>query len=200
MSPKQQLRIELKRQRSSLSEIVQQQESQKICTRLSALAAFQAANRIALYFKASGEVDLSVLWQEALRLNKSCYFPCLMQDKSLCFLPADNKTPLKQNSYQIFEPQLDFDQAVAVEHLDLIIMPLLAFDRLGTRLGMGAGYYDRTLKDKKAPLLIGVAYPFQEVSAIDRDPWDIPLDLVVTPDMTLDIRPKIRQNRKFGAY
>ena len=59
-------------------------------------------------------------------------------------------------------------------------MPLVAFDADCTRIGMGAGYYDRTLENKKRCFLIGVAHQFQYVDYIEPQPWDVPLDAVIT--------------------
>ena len=70
--------------------------------------------------------------------------------------------------------------------LDLVLMPLVAFDKAGNRLGMGKGYYDRSLKilnHRKAwrrPRLTGIAYEFQRVDKIDNEPWDIPLQFALT--------------------
>lgn len=66
---------------------------------------------------------------------------------------------------------------------DVILMPLLGFDRHGTRLGYGGGYYDRTLAAlKKRPRLIGFAFALQEIDTIPRDTHDVPLDLIITED------------------
>ena len=59
-------------------------------------------------------------------------------------------------------------------------MPVLGFDQWGTRLGMGAGYYDRTLATSRSALLVGVAYEFQRLDYIEAQPWDVPLSLIIT--------------------
>ena len=70
--------------------------------------------------------------------------------------------------------------------LDMIFVPLVAFDLNGFRIGMGSGYYDRTfekkleIKDMKSPVLIGLAYEFQKQECLNHQPWDVPLDMVVT--------------------
>lgn len=156
--------------------------SHQIRSRILALDSYKKANHIALYFAIQGEIDLSSLWHHAFLEGKSCYFPVLQEDLTLAFLPATPSSPLKKNPYQIPEPDLDLDYSIPIETLDLIIAPLLAFDLQCTRLGMGAGYYDRTLKNKTHKQLIGVAFPFQLVDFIEPQPWDIPLDAVVTPD------------------
>ena len=68
-------------------------------------------------------------------------------------------------------------RAKNVDQLDLLIMPLLACDHLGTRMGMGGGYYDRTLARCPArPFRVGLAYDFQQVERLQRQVWDQPLD------------------------
>jgi 5-formyltetrahydrofolate cyclo-ligase len=70
--------------------------------------------------------------------------------------------------------------------LDVILMPLVAFDGQGNRLGMGAGYYDRTLaflrhrRHWRKPRIIGLAYEFQRMPALPAEPWDVPLDGIIT--------------------
>lgn len=133
-----------------------------------------------MYHASRGEVSLDLLWQSAPLQGKFCYFPAITQEKTLLFLPATPKTPFENNRYGIAEPAVSKDQARAIEELDLIIMPLVAFDDKGTRLGMGAGYYDKTLANHKKALLIGVAYEFQHTLYIEPQPWDVKLDAVVT--------------------
>lgn len=70
-----------------------------------------------------------------------------------------------------------------LDSIDVVLMPLVAFDRKGTRLGMGAGYYDRLLatgNQSGAPLRVGVAYQCQQAPELPREPWDVPLHAVVT--------------------
>ena len=85
-----------------------------------------------------------------------------------------------ENRYGIKEPDIGREHALTPEQIDLIFIPLVVVDQRGTRLGMGAGYYDRTLAHYRSPLLVGVAYEFQRQSFIEAQPWDIPLNLVIT--------------------
>lgn len=84
-------------------------------------------------------------------------------------------------------------QEVTVAALDVLLMPLLGFDRSGVRLGSGAGYYDRALAHRgprvNSPLLVGIAFATQEFECLPRDSWDVPLDAVVTENGWLDIPP-----------
>lgn len=156
--------------------------SSTVCQNIQSLEAFRHARRIALYQAANGEIDLSDLWKKAPYQGKFCYFPALNEDKTLSFLPATPVTSFKKNRFDIAEPDIDKNTAIAPEAIDVIFMPLVGFDTKGTRLGMGAGYYDRTFSQCKRPLLIGVAYDFQRLEYIEPQAWDIPMDAVITPD------------------
>lgn len=174
------LRTTMKQVRTTLSISYQASSSNQVCNRIRTLEQYRRAKRIALYFSVNGEIDLSALWNSAPMQGKFCYFPALNEDETLSFLPATPSTTFNDNKYGIPEPDVSHDLAIPVEELDLIIMPLVAFDIRCTRLGMGSGYYDRTLKDKKTGNFFGVAYQFQRVDFIREDPWDVPLDAVIT--------------------
>lgn len=175
------LRDTMKQIRAKVSVAYRSTASNQICTRIRSLEQYRQAKRIALYFAVQGEIDLEPLWNSAPLQGKFCYFPVLNEDNlTLSFLPATPTTHFKKNRYGIPEPDVSHDLAIPVEELDLILMPLVAFDARCTRLGMGAGYYDRTFQDKTNCTLFGVAYQFQRVEYIQPHPWDIPLDAVIT--------------------
>ena len=101
----------------------------------------------------------------------------------MTFVPL--RAPYRPNRYGIAEPSRT-DGALTARWMDVVILPLVAFDASGTRLGSGAGYYDRALeylalrKTWRRPRLIGFAYDFQCVPALERKRWDVPLPLIVT--------------------
>jgi 5-formyltetrahydrofolate cyclo-ligase len=174
------LRSTIKQVRYKTSAAYCSTSSNQICARIRTLEQYRRAKSIALYFAVNGEVDLTALWSSAPLQGKFCYFPALNEQLTLSFLPATPSTPFRKNRYEIPEPDVSFDLAIPAEELDLIIMPLVAFDMRCTRLGMGAGYYDRTLENKQHGLLFGAAFQFQQVDFIEPQPWDIPLDAVIT--------------------
>lgn len=171
----------MKLTRSGLPAAYRIKASQQIAKRIQALEPYRQAKKIALYCAANNEVDLSFLWSSAPLHGKLCYFPVLNPDATLAFVPATPATPFKKNKYNILEPDVSLNEAIALNELDLIILPLVAFDRSGTRLGMGAGCYDRTLAGKTHGPLFGVGYSFQLQDFIAPEPWDVPLDAVITP-------------------
>lgn len=175
------LRNTMKLIRSNLNLNYQSTASKQVCNQIKTLESYRKAKRIALYFAVNGEIDLSTIWNSAPMQGKFCYFPVLNDENgTLEFLPATPKTHFKKNRFGIPEPDVEKNQAIPIEQLDLILTPLVAFDVDCTRLGMGAGYYDKTLAQKKNGLFIGVAYQFQCVSFIEPQAWDVPLDAVAT--------------------
>ncbi|STY30538.1 5-formyltetrahydrofolate cyclo-ligase [Legionella wadsworthii] len=176
------LRETMKQIRSKISVSYRATASNQVCTRIRFLEQFRYANKIALYFAVNGEIDLEELWKHALLQEKTCYFPVLNEKNlTLSFLPATPDTPFQKNRFGINEPDVSPDLAIAVEDLDLVLVPLVAFDVRCNRLGMGAGYYDRTFKGKENCPLYGVAYQFQRVDDfLEPEPWDIQLNAVIT--------------------
>jgi len=174
------IRNTMKQVRSNLSLTYGTASSKQICTRIRALEEYRYAKRIALYHSVNGEIDLSAIWESAPLQGKFCYFPVLQEDLSLLFLPATPVTVFKKNKYGIPEPDVSPDLAIDPDELDLIFIPLVAFDARCNRLGMGAGCYDRTLANKKRCKLFGVGYQFQRIDFIEANSWDIPLNAVIT--------------------
>ena len=151
------------------------------------------ARRLAFYMASDGELDPDGLMTLAANDDKICYLP-VMSDRLLRWRSAplifQQFDPLSDtlvvNRFGILEPAYNPTAVIRPEMLDVIFMPLVGFDRHGNRLGMGQGFYDRTLahlqRRFRRPKLIGLAFSLQEVERIDRQPWDIGLDAVVTEE------------------
>ena len=173
--------------RKKLSSEFQSQSGKQLVERCTQLPEIHASQKIALYLSADGELDtaplISWLWQQ----GKSVYLPVIhpFSKGHLLFLKYDEHTPLVNNRYNIAEPKLDAQQVAPVANLDLIFTPLVAFDHSGQRLGMGGGYYDRTLaswfSSGKGAKPIGLAHDCQQVETLPTEAWDIPLPKIVTP-------------------
>jgi 5-formyltetrahydrofolate cyclo-ligase len=166
--------------RSKLPKHFQETTSDHICRRITEIKAYRQAKRIALYQPVNGEIDLSAIWKSAPLQGKYCYFPVITEALTLIFLPATPKICFQKNRFGILEPDVDPQLAIPIEELDVIFMPLVGFDIYGTRLGMGKGYYDRSLAEQAYKTRIGVAYEFQKQAFINPEPWDITLSMVVT--------------------
>lgn len=135
------------------------------------------------------ELDALPLIQALWQANKACYLPLVStpEEKKLCFALYEEGMKLELNRYRVLEPAGP-SQILSGPGLDVILLPLLAFDNKGNRLGTGGGYYDRTFAftlergrtQEKKPRLLGLAYELQRVEKIPRDDYDVPLDGVVT--------------------
>lgn len=181
------LRKQLKRQRAALSVGEQKQHSALAIKRLQHSNVFRSAKNIAIYLPVRGEMDPTRLTHSGRR-SQNFYLPVLSLYKphGLVFVRWDKTTRFRQNRFRIPEPLIKRNQLKSPRQMDLVVMPLLAFDEQGSRLGMGGGYYDRSFAFKKTagrqkkPLLLGFAYQFQQVSRLPRQAWDVPLDAIVT--------------------
>ena len=167
-----------KRQALPLAQQINAQAA--ILAHLNALAVYQQAQHIAFYHAITGEIDLSPLLSTALDNRINCYLPHVNTNHTLSFLPLTATTHMRLNRYGIPEPDVPITQAISPQAIDLMCIPLLAYDTLGHRLGHGGGYYDRTLAHTRPGCLLGVAYSVQCQPLLPTDPWDITLDGVVT--------------------
>ncbi|MFA5684324.1 MAG: 5-formyltetrahydrofolate cyclo-ligase [Lysobacteraceae bacterium] len=148
------------------------------------LPALSRPGRIAGYWACDGELPLHPLL--AGRPPFTFLLPRLMPGKRLAFAPWRPGDPIIANRYGIPEPDLAPQRCLPPEMLDIVLTPLVAFDRAGHRLGSGGGYYDRSFAFLRArprparPLLVGVGYAVQEVPALVAREWDVGLDAVVS--------------------
>jgi 5-formyltetrahydrofolate cyclo-ligase len=182
------LRKQLRAQRRALSPDEHQQSSRRVVSCVITLDCFTNAQHIAGYFAHDGEPDLSALFEQAFALGKRVYLPVLNDEPRgpLLFAPYHTDTPLTPNRFGIPEPRVAREDGLAAQALDLVLTPLVAFAVDGTRLGMGGGYYDRTFAFRcdpaypPKPHLLGLAFELQKVPDLPRQPWDVPLDEIVT--------------------
>lgn len=181
------LRQIMRERRRAISQNVAKSAAEKLATNLLNLPFLLNCQHIGIYFANDGEIDTAPLIEKLCALNKICYLPTLesLISKQLAFVRYHPKDPLKLNRYKIPEPHIS-DKSIRSPHLlDLVLLPLVAFDTQGWRLGMGGGYYDRTFEFTKEPsvfkpLLVGLAYDFQCVEQIEAASWDVPLYRIVT--------------------
>ncbi len=182
------LRRELRRQRAALSREQQTQAAVMIARQLIHCRWFRSARHIAAYIPYRGEVDPMPIVDMARLAGKRLYLPRIhrYRPRRLDFLPWTPQTRLSPNRFGILEPQGVRVDTIPITRLDLVLTPLLGFDRQGRRLGMGGGYYDASfafLRQRRhwhKPYLVGLAYEFQGLEALPSRPWDIPLTAVIT--------------------
>lgn len=182
-----QIRKTVRAKRNALSSLAQTIAAQDIVEQIQKLPQFQSAQNIALYLSADGELDTHPLIELCWSRNKNVYLPVLHPFSAghLLFIHYTHETKMVENRFSIQEPQLDKTKVLPINQLDIIFTPLVAFDSTGQRLGMGGGYYDRSLenwyKTGKGALPIGIAHDCQQVNMIPSEKWDIPLPTIVTP-------------------
>lgn len=149
------------------------------------------SKHIAIYLSNDGELDTSLLIKELWNLNHAVYLPIIhpFNGANLLFQRYEKNSPMRANRYGILEPKLNCSQICPLPALDYLLMPLVAFDKQGNRLGMGGGFCDRTLarlheQNWQKPQLIGLAHECQLVDALPIESWDVPLKTIITPDKT----------------
>ncbi len=188
MADRKEIRRRMRARRAALNRAQRHQAALLICRLCATTRTFLSSRRIACYFPCNGEVDLLPLVEQAWAMGKRCYLPVLngRSRNRLLFAPFHKDDDLYKNHLGIPEPAISRRHCLTARQLDLILTPLVAFDEAGHRLGMGGGYYDRTLAFLNLrhcwikPRVFGVAYDFQRVRHIEPEPWDVPLHGVIT--------------------
>lgn len=193
MQNRQQLRTEIRRRRMALTASEQQQAATALVKRVLGQPTLMAQQHVALYLSNDGEINTAPLIQALLAAGKNLYLPVLHPFASgyLLFQHYQAQTPLQPNRFGIAEPVLNCAEVKPVPELEVIFTPLVAFDSQGQRLGMGGGFYDRTLAQlpvNHTTAIVGLAHSCQQVAAVPVEPWDQPLDAIVTPDHYFQFR------------
>lgn len=185
MDTRQLTRKNLKQQRANIRSSEQKKASAIINAQLSQHPIFLRSQTIAGYKAIQHEIDPSALFHEAWQHKKICYLPVL-QDQQLIFCVYQADTLLKKNQFNILEPPSLLNNCIAASDLDLVLVPLIGFTEQGQRLGMGAGFYDRSFAfllnspRPARPFLLGLAYEWQKLDAFNEKDWDVPLNAVIT--------------------
>jgi 5-formyltetrahydrofolate cyclo-ligase len=182
------LRRRLRETRRGISGSEQRRHAQALARRLARHPIFLKARRIGIYWPADGEIDPRPLLQLRHAKAKRWHLPVLRTHpkSGLWFLSYRPGEAMQGNRFGIPEPARRSSRQRHAQGLDLLIIPLVGFDAACNRLGMGGGFYDRSLRylshhrHWRRPHLIGVAHECQHVPSLPVCPWDVPLDLVVT--------------------
>jgi 5-formyltetrahydrofolate cyclo-ligase len=191
------IRQQIRSARRALSDEQQKIASEKLLLRLIKLDKVQNAEKIAISLAFDGEIQTLPFIEWCWENNKQVYLPVIhpFNKGHLLFLLYTAKTTMFINQYGIPEPKLNVQLICPVKELDLIFTPLVAFDKQGNRIGMGGGYYDRTLapwfSQQTGPYPIGLAHDCQQVIELPTESWDVPLPQIITPSMSYYFRTKI---------
>jgi len=177
------IRRELRARRAALRPGERLAAADAVARQLAGQTGFLEPGYVGGYWAVNGELPLHAV-QLRLAPGQVWCLPIVQADGGLRFGPWRAGDPTVANRYGIPEPALAPESTLAPEQLQLVLMPLLGFDRRGGRLGMGGGYYDRSFAFRRErpapPTLVGIGYACQEIPALDHQDWDVGLDAVVT--------------------
>lgn len=176
----QEIRQRLRKRRREISPEIQDICANHLLEQFLLYFSLKKFQQIAAYFAFEGEINPALIVEHLWSMQKKVYMPVLNDNsKTMQFAKYQKNTVLKPNRFGIPEPLTD--ERLSAQSLDLILLPLVAFDKKGNRLGMGAGFYDATLKLLKSkPRLIGLGYDFQCVDHITNKESDVMLDGILT--------------------
>ena len=180
--------------RNQLSTREQSNHAATLAKQVCRQATFLRSHRIACYLANDGEIDPKNIMQTAWKLRKHVYLPVLSPFQSkLYFAPYAEGMDMEINRFGINEPACRPLNWICAWQLDLMLLPLVAFDENGNRLGMGGGFYDRSLAYRASrthslrPTLIGLAHELQREDQLTMNSWDIPLDMIATEQRVIRI-------------
>lgn len=182
------LRRLLRQTRRTLSPLEQKRAARDLYRQLAHHPLFRRARHVALYLPEDGEIDPRPLLREAQKRGKATYLPVLKAwpPTRMVFQRLRPGEKLVRNRFRILEPRANGSQQRPVWTLDLVLLPLVGFDEDGGRLGMGGGFYDRSLayrarrKNWQKPTLLGLAHECQKVDRLPLASWDVRLQATVT--------------------
>ncbi|CRL62092.1 5-formyltetrahydrofolate cyclo ligase [Proteus vulgaris] len=180
------IRKAIRQKRRLLTSQQQQQAAHQLCERVLSHPKVQHAHTLALFLSFDGEIDTSPLISQLWEMKKQICLPVLhpFHRYHLLFLRYTPTTILVKNRFAISEPPLNVNAVIPPDDIDIIFTPLVAFDAQGQRLGMGGGFYDRTLENwqQKSFYPIGLAHTCQQVEHLPIANWDVPLPEIITPE------------------
>lgn len=183
---RQSLRRTLRTRRRQLTQKQQQSASQRLFLKLIKHPALLQARTLAVYLASDGEIDLSNFIAWAWRKKKQVYLPVITGKTNMKFRSFTPTSTLARNHFKLLEPTRG--ALIKPWEIDVVLTPLVGFDRCGKRLGMGGGFYDRCFAfmqnpqqpSFKMPQLIGTAHSCQEVAQLSTEIWDIALQEIMT--------------------
>jgi 5-formyltetrahydrofolate cyclo-ligase len=185
---RQQLRRQMRQLRRLLSPSARDEAHRQFARYLSGSYRLRPKQRVGVYIAYGHEADLHYVIDVARRRGCLLYLPVItdFRHSRMRFVRYRTDSAMRVNRYGIAEPDPRHAEVIPARKLDLILLPLVAFDERGWRLGSGAGYYDRALHHLRTgrrwrrPKLIGVGYECQRVARLQPDSWDVPLDGMLT--------------------
>jgi 5-formyltetrahydrofolate cyclo-ligase len=182
-------RLQIRAKRRAISPEQQRNAANALTERVLAQPQIAAAKTVSAYLSFDGEIDTLPLIKRLWQQGKTVVLPLLhpFSQGHLLFQRYQPDTEIRQNQQGTLEPKLAVSEIIPLAQLDILFIPLVAFDQQGQRLGMGGGFYDRTLQNWQQHNLlpIGLAHDCQCIPNIPVEAWDIPLPLIITPTTTV---------------
>jgi 5-formyltetrahydrofolate cyclo-ligase len=172
--------------RASLSDELRHALSSRAVRNVCMSGAFLSARTIACYISTGPELDTSGIFFRAWQMQKRIFAPVTERNRKLTFRETRPDSSLSKNSFGLWQPARG--ATLDARRFDLVIAPVVAFDEMGNRIGMGGGYYDRTfgfLQNRSKclrPRFAGIAFECQKVPEIKANSWDVPLWRIFTED------------------
>jgi 5-formyltetrahydrofolate cyclo-ligase len=169
--------------------------AQNLVAQLERIPEFLIDRDVAGYWAVAGELPLLAVIAGLRARGQQYWLPIVGDAGQLAFAAWQPGIEIAANRFGIPEPVVDASERAQPADLDVVLLPLLGFDRRGNRLGFGGGYYDRSFAFLRAragagkPLLVGIGYAMQEVDAIEPMPWDVRLDYIATDRELVDLTP-----------
>jgi 5-formyltetrahydrofolate cyclo-ligase len=195
------LRKELRAKRRSLTPAEHALRSNLAASAVTRMPQFKAGARVALYLPFDREANTAALLVAARRRGVGIFVPVVtdLRHRRISFYPLSGKT--RRGVFGISVPHRN-GRPTAPRWFDLIVVPLVAIDGAGHRLGMGGGFYDRALSFRRerrqwmGPRLVGLGFDCQRVDTVFADPWDVRLDAVATESGRKDFPRGIRAGQQ----
>lgn len=187
------LKEEMLRKRNALSKSEIEEKSRIIREKLNSLPEFKKSKNILIYASFNNEVDTKILISELLEnKEKNVLIPFVEKNNPVLQLSVlNNLDDLEPKTFGILEPKKDKIKNFDINKLDLVIVPGIAFDKNGHRIGYGYGYYDRFLgKLGRKAKKIGLCYDFQLIDKIPEEKHDVPMDFIVTEKRIINCAKK----------
>lgn len=188
---KNEIRSFMKRLRNETPIALRNEYSSKIHERLFTLNEFKESNKLFTFVSFGSEVNTTSIIDRALQMNKEVYVP-KVEANSMEFYRINSIEGLVRSKFGILEPDSDklhkYTSSQSDKGKGLILLPGLAFDKFGNRIGYGAGYYDRYLgrHTHKGWIKLALAYDFQIMEQLTVNKNDIPADYIITPDILIN--------------
>ena len=192
MNDRDTLREGLRAQRARLSPSGRIAAASGLAASLEQLPEFIVDQKVAGYWAIAGELPLHVAVSALTSRDQRYFLPVLQPQNRLLFAPWRVGAELQPNRFGIPEPRCDAAELLDPSEIDLVLVPMLGFDRRGHRLGTGSGYYDRSfaflqgLTRPAHPVLVGISYSFAERPMLPAEGWDIQMDFVATERELID--------------